>query len=324
MTIELGRLERVEAREVWANEATHFTPWLAEQANLKLLGEVIGIELELEAQERSVGPFRADILCKNTATEDWVLIENQLEKTDHTHLGQLITYASGLKAVTIVWIANPFTEEHRAALDWLNEITDSRFNFFGLEVELWRIGDSNVAPKFNIAAKPNDWSKTVSEGVARVEHQGLTQTTQNQYRFWTGFKEFVSGRETSIQATKPQPQGYMQMSIGRTGFLLTAIASSWDSESGSYNSNEIRAQVELTSKNSKLHFQLLYADKEAIETEIGYPLVWYSQGNVQLCRIYVRETANMADESQWPRYFNWLTTHLEDLRRVFGQRIKQL
>ncbi|HNQ15478.1 MAG TPA: hypothetical protein PKM58_07940, partial [Pyrinomonadaceae bacterium] len=130
-------MKRVNARDVWANEASHFTPWLAEAENLQLLGETIGIELELEAQEKNVGPFRADILCRDTATNDWVLIENQLERTDHTHLGQLITYASGLKAVTIVWIANPFIEEHRAALDWLNAITDQRFNFFGLEVELW-------------------------------------------------------------------------------------------------------------------------------------------------------------------------------------------
>ncbi len=139
--MEFGRLERVELRQVWPHEATAFTPWLAQPENLKLLGDKIGIDLELEAQEANVGPFRADILCKDTLTNQWVLIENQLERTDHTHLGQLLTYAAGLKAVTIVWIANRFTSEHRAALDWLNEITDSGFNFFGLEVELWRIGD---------------------------------------------------------------------------------------------------------------------------------------------------------------------------------------
>jgi len=130
----LGRLEAVDLRNIWTSEAGEFTPWLAEENNLALLGETIGIELELEAQEKNVGPFRADILCKDTANGHWVLIENQLERTDHTHLGQLMTYAAGLKAVTIVWIAHHFTEEHRAALDWLNEITDDRFNFFGLEI----------------------------------------------------------------------------------------------------------------------------------------------------------------------------------------------
>ena len=120
------------------------------EESIELLGETIGIELELEAQEKDVGPFRADILCKNTEDDSWVLIENQIEKTDHKHLGQLMTYAAGSQAVTIVWVASKFTEEHRAALDWLNKITDDNFRFFGLEVELWKIGDSPAAPKFNI------------------------------------------------------------------------------------------------------------------------------------------------------------------------------
>src|SRR6516164_3926241 len=120
--VPLGKLERVDVRRVWANEAGGFTPWLAQDENITLLGEAIGIELDVEAQEKAVGPFRADILCKDAATDNWVLIENQLERTDHTHLGQLLTYAAGLDAVTIVWVSPNFTEEHRATLDWLNKI----------------------------------------------------------------------------------------------------------------------------------------------------------------------------------------------------------
>src|SRR6266851_7290979 len=147
----LGRLEQVEdLRTTWISESSDFTPWLAEPENLKLLGEAVGIDLEFEAQEKGVGPFRADILCKNTLDSSWVLIENQLERTDHTHLGQLLTYAVGPETVTIIWIAKRFAEEHRATLDWLNQITSDRFNFFGLEVELWRIEDSPIAPKFNM------------------------------------------------------------------------------------------------------------------------------------------------------------------------------
>src|SRR5437016_7933967 len=119
----LARLTRVELREIFATEAGDFTPWLAQADNLKLLADAIGLDLECEAQEKWVGPYRADILCKDLSTQNWVLIENQIEKTDHTHLGQLLTYAAGLDAVTIVWIAQKFTEEHRAALDWLNEHT---------------------------------------------------------------------------------------------------------------------------------------------------------------------------------------------------------
>ena len=124
MSANLGKLEKVSLRDVWQKEDLDFTPWLAQEENIAILSETIGIELEVEGTEKDVGPFRADILCKDTVYGHWVLVENQLEKTDHTHLGQLLTYASGLNAVTIVWIAQRFTDEHRAALDWLNEITD--------------------------------------------------------------------------------------------------------------------------------------------------------------------------------------------------------
>src|SRR4051812_43362290 len=145
----LSHLKQIDLKDVWSHEASSFTPWLALEQNIALLGDTLGLELEVEAQEKAVGPFRADILCKDLQTNTWVLIENQLERTDHTHLGQVLTYASGLGAVTIVWIAARFTEEHRATLDWLNKITDRSFRFFGIEVELWRIGDSSPAPKFN-------------------------------------------------------------------------------------------------------------------------------------------------------------------------------
>src|SRR3954470_11992661 len=182
--IDLGRLERVELRNIWLSEASDFTPWLARDENLAILGETLGIDLELEAQERPVGPFRADILCKDIGTDRWVLIENQLERTDHTHLGQLLTYASGLEAVTIVWISARFTEEHRSTLDWLNRITDDSFRFFGLEVELWRIGDSIAAPKFNIISKPNAWSHSVAQAARAIDEGELAETRVLQRNYW--------------------------------------------------------------------------------------------------------------------------------------------
>ncbi len=139
MTQQLGKLERIsDLRRIWESEATHFTPWLAREDNLALLADTIGLDLELEAQEKSVGSFRADILCRETANNSWVLIENQLDKTDHNHLGQLLTYAAGLNAATIVWIAKRFTDEHQANLEWLNGVTGDEINLFGLEIELWR------------------------------------------------------------------------------------------------------------------------------------------------------------------------------------------
>lgn len=321
--LNLGRLERVDPRIVWANEAAHFTPWLARAENLELLGEAIGIDLELEAQEQYVGPFRADILCKDTVNGNWVLIENQLAKTDHGHLGQLITYAAGLQAVTIVWIATPFTEEHRAALDWLNQITDEKFNFFGLEVELWRIGDSPFAPKFNIVSKPNDWSKTVSAGAARVERENLTGAKELQLRFWTYFSEYVQSRQTVIRPTKPLPQHWMNISIGRSGFKLTAIASTWNSEKESYDSNELRVEFEIN-KDSEKYYQLLFAEKDQIEAELGYELTWYNMPHKISKRAYTRRSVNLADEGDWENQAAWLLSRLEEFHRIFAPRVRTL
>jgi len=134
----LGRLQKVDIREIWKNEAADFTPWLAEPDNIKLLGDTIGMELEVESVETDVGRYYADILCKETTSDRYVVIENQIERTDHDHLGKTITYAAGLGATAVVWVAKHFTEEHRGAFDWLNEMTKAEVSFFGLEVEAWR------------------------------------------------------------------------------------------------------------------------------------------------------------------------------------------
>ncbi len=268
---QLGLLEQVDLKNVWNNEPKEFTPWLAKPENLQLLGDAVGIELKLEAQEKNVGPFRADILCKDTVNNQWVLIENQIERTDHTHLGQLLTYASGLKAVTIVWIARRFTDEHRAALDWLNEITDSRFNFFGLEIELWRIGDSPIAPKFNIVSQPNDWSKTVAAGASQVENT-LTESRLLQREFWSALRDFVKDKDSRIKTTKALAQNWMNIAIGRSGIRLCTVASFWDSVKETYDSHELRTEVVLDDNNSKTYYEQLFAQKEKNENEMGEPL----------------------------------------------------
>ena len=321
---QLGRLEKVDLRTIFASEAGDFTPWLAKEENLLLLGQTIGFELVLEAQEKSVGPFRADVLCKDTATEHWVLIENQLERTDHTHLGQLITYAAGLKTVTIVWIASPFTEEHRAALDWLNEITDNRFNFFGLGIELWRIGNSPVAPKFNIVCKPNDWAKTVTAKTSQLESTSLSENKQLQVNYWTAFRDFVASKESQIRPTKPMPQNWMNISIGRAGFNLAAIASLYDTEAGSWDSNELRVELVIDSLDSKAYFEQILQQKAEIESELGFPLTWYNKSDVRTCRIYVRKSTNLRDEANWQIQHQWLYENLESFYKIFRTRVLRL
>ncbi|MEW6114428.1 MAG: DUF4268 domain-containing protein [Thermodesulfobacteriota bacterium] len=317
---DLGRLERVSLRMVWASESEHFTPWLGQEENLRLLGETIGLELELDDQEKDVGPFRADLLCKNTLDDTWVLIENQLERTDHGHLGQLLTYAAGLEAVTIIWVAERFTDEHRAALDWLNEKTDDGVNFFGLEVELWRIGDSPIAPKFNIVSKPNDWTKRVQN--AAIKGGELSSHKQTQLRFWTAFKEYMDAN-SKIRCQKPAPHHWLNSGIGRSGFHLDSVASYWDSTTNAKGS-EIRVDLVITGPQAKEHFAALESERPAIEQELGEKVHWHNPENAQMCRIYVRESADWLDESQWPGQHEWLRKQLELFTKVFKPRIKKV
>lgn len=317
---DLGRLERVDLREVWESEAGHFTPWLARDENLRLLAQTIEMDLEMDSTEKSVGPFRADILCRDTATDRWVLIENQLERTDHTHLGQILTYAAGLDAVTIVWVAERFTEEHRAALDWLNEHTDDSINCFGLEVELWRIGNSAIAPKFNVVCKPNDWSRTVQAAAGGGE---LTEHKQAQLRFWTNFKGYMEEAGSVIRCQKPSPQHWTNHPLGRAGAHLTSVVSAWNSLSGTW-SPEIRAEVTLDGPNAKAEFAELEERKAEIEGELGFPLVWHNPETKHACRMYVRNDIDFLDPANEPECFRWLREKLERMHAVFGPRVRNL
>jgi len=314
---DLGRLEKVDLRSIWVTEDRDFTPWLAREENLEILGDTIGIELELEAQEKDVGPFRADILCKDTATGDWVLIENQLARTDHTHLGQLMTYAAGLDAVTIVWVANRFIDQHRAALDWLNDITDESFHFFGLEIELWRIGNSPPAPKFNVVSNPNDWSKAVAQGKRRITTEGLTDRQQMLLRYWTVLSNFVQENEIGLRPQKPQPNMWTAFSIGRSGMILSVTAS--------VQKQRIGAELYLADDDAKAFFNLLLQSKEKIEREFGDVLSWQELPEKRASRIAIyKESADPADEVDWPQQMAWLVDKLQRFDRVFRDRVKRL
>lgn len=315
---QLGRLERVELRDIWANEATGFTPWLARPENMAILSEALSIDLELEAQERAVGPFRADLLCKDIDTDRWVLIENQLDRTDHSHLGQLLTYASGLEAVTIVWIAARFTEEHRSTLDWLNKITDERFRFFGLEVELWRIGGSPAAPKFNIVSKPNEWSHSVATAARVIDESEQSETKLTQQKYWAALNtklESIGGPVSGRR--KAQPQSWMQYRIGRSHMALGGAMNS--------QKRQIRAELYLQGPSAKTFFGLLKNQQAEIERELGYALEWQElpEGQDSRIAIFLNEV-DPTDEADWPRQHDWLAKRLNEMHRVFAPRVREL
>jgi hypothetical protein len=318
-TIELGRLERVELRAIFPHEALAFTPWLAAETNLALLGDTIGLDLELEAQEKSVGPFSADILCKDTATEGWVLIENQIEKTDHRHLGQLLTYAAGLDAATVVWIAERFTDDHKAALDWLNDKTADRgVRFFGLEIELWRIGTSPVAPKFNIRAQPNDFTQGVRTAATLAASE--SEYKQLQLRFWTAFRKYMEDAKSTVGCQKASPQHWMTHSIGKYGFHLASIISSGKGNAGG-DGPELR--VEFIMRGQK-RFKAVEEFKSEIENQLGMDLEWYNpSGNIQ-CKIIVRKPDDFSVEDAWPEQQKWLKDTLEKFKKTFVPIIMKL
>lgn len=311
---ELGKLVRVDLREIWSNEAVEFTPWLAREENIRLLGDTIGIDLEVEAQEQHVGPFRADILCKDTASDKWVLIENQLEKTDHNHLGQLMTYAAGFDAVVIVWVAQTFTEEHRAALDWLNEITDETADFFGLEIELWRVDNSAPAPKFNIVSKPNEWSQTAKATATGSE---LSPMRRLQLEYWTQFRQLMEDEQSLVRCQKPGPQNWTNFAVGRAGFALVARMNTRDGGIGAY--------LNIYGSDRLAYYHLLHDKYKArIESALECDLNWRALPDAKESHVETSRDDDPTDRSDWPSQHQWLKKTIEGFHRVLAPIIKEL
>ena len=317
MRQNLTQLTPVELSEVFENELQHFTPWLAQEEHLTLLGETLGIDLELEEQEINIGSFRADLLCKNTADGSWVLIENQLTPTDHTHVGQLLTYAAGLNASTVIWIAQTFRSEHQAMVDWLNRITDERYRFFGIEVKVWQIGDSACAVQFEVVSSPNDWSRGVSRDIRRAANQELSETDKLHLRFWTGLREYMQDKASRLNCPAPRPWRYTVFSIGRAGFSMeTHLAPT---------RNEISIRLCLDYDNAKAHFGLLEEQQTAIEKAFGESLEWDELPGNNRSRISLTKVdTDPLDENDWPHQYEWFTRHLERFDEVFRSRISVL
>ena len=317
MPIELGRLSPIALRDIWEDEAIDFTPWLAEAENLALLGETLGMELELEAQEIQVGDFRADILCRDPVDNARVLIENQLERTDHDHLGKILTYSAGLNVRTVIWIAKEFRDEHLAALEWQNEMTDERFQCFGIEVKLWKIEDSICAPQFDIVSKPNDWSPTVIQATQRATSEALSETQAQQKQFWTQLRDAMVEKGSRVRWPKPNWGNFLIFSIGRADFSMEA----WQAS----RNKEIGIRLYLTGQDATAHFYLLKEQQAEIEEAFGEPLEWAEMPGKKSCRISLRKgDMDPTDVSDWPKQHEWLADKLERFNTVFRPRIQAL
>jgi hypothetical protein len=311
-TVNLGRLVRVDLRHAWPNEATAFTPWLAKAENLSLLGEAIGKDLEPYAEEQSVGPFRADILCRETGTDAWVLIENQLERTDHTHLGQLLTYAAGLNTVTVVWVAERFTDEHRAALDWLNQKTPEDISFFGLEVELWKIGDSQMAPKFNVVCKPNVWSRHVAAST------DTSESRQFCWDYWSGVIEALQPYGFLSPETKPLGRQDTRFDVGWHTFFLKAYFSR-------VKKKKQGVWISCRGPHGYENYLKLKDHQREIEEAFGDVLEWQAeQDKDQGTLIHYIYGKDANDRSKWPEQHLLIAQKVAALYRAVKPFVAQL
>ena len=297
----LGRLERVDLRKIWPLEEQYFTPWLTNDG-FALLAETLGLDLDRKTVdiEKQVGHYRADIRCKKTDSDTWVVIENQYGKSDHPHLGKLLTYAAGMKAVTIIWIAESFTEEHRTALDQLNEITNEDFSFFGLEIRLWKIGDSSPAPQFNVVSKPNEQSRPTK----------LTSDERMQEKYWNALESALKEAKGPISGTsrmEKRSKFYMNWTYLRSHCRLATVI----------ERQHKRIGAEFFVKDSRL-LERLKEEKNEIDREFKYPLEW------EPSKIICRKEVDLENEPDWPSQHEWLAGRLNDLHRVFSDRVKRL
>jgi hypothetical protein len=310
MSSSLGKLVRIDdVRSHWPDEARDFTPWLAQAENLQILSETIELELEHYKTEDRIGPFRADIVARNG--DGLVIIENQLSPTDHKHLGQIMVYATNREARGVVWIATQFTDEYRKVLDWLNANTPEEVSFFGLEIELWQIGDSAPAPKFNVVCKPNELTKietTVGEA---------SETKLMQLDFWKAVKEAAEAKSSPISWRKPRPRHWYSIAAGRSGFQISLTAKTTDSTAG--------CELYITGRDFDANhaLELLMEDRDEIEDALG-GLEWQPLPTRRACRIAQRRDTNFNDRDAWPDAVDWCIDRAEKFYQAFSGRVQAL
>lgn len=308
--MELGILKTVTPRQKWGNEARDFTPWLAE--NIIELNKALGLELEVENIEVGVGPYSADILAKDTGTDEYVVIENQLEKTNHDHLGKAITYASVLDASTIIWIATDFTEEHKKSLDWLNDHTHEKISFYGVQVELWQIDDSKAALRFNVISKPN---LAVRQAARSKGTDDLSDKRRFQFEFWNKFKDKLAKTKKIPSLQTPRPQYWFDVTLGKSYIHISNTCNTDD--------NTVGVRIYIGNKIADSMLPFLESKKDEIEKSIGQKLSWNPNPDNRDKVIILQHTTDFADKEKLDEAINWLVDYTIKFRETFSKIIKQ-
>lgn len=270
--MKLGKLEEVDIRELWKHEQYDFSEWLSKNENIELLNNEIGLTLTDIQKEVFVGTYRCDLVAKDEATGIKVIIENQLEATNHDHLGKLITYASGLDANVVIWIVKEAREEHRSAIEWLNNKTTNELSFFLMEIRAYKIGDSLPAPKFVVVEKPNDFVKTVNTGVDSGE---LSNAQAERLIFWNRFNEVLISRNKPFNVRKATTDHWYSVALGTSEAHIEVTLVNKTNSIG----------IEVYIKENKNLFDKLFNSSEEIENELGFSMEWMRLDHKKASRI---------------------------------------
>ena len=304
--ISLSKLEEIkDLRKVWEHEALDFTPWLAEEENIMLLGDALGLEISVDETESPVGEFRADILATEVGTGKKIIIENQLENTNHEHLGKLITYAAGKSADIVIWVVKNACEEHKAAIEWLNSNIDAKIGFFLCEIKLYSIGNSQPAVKFEVIEKPNDWITEVKK------EELISETQQKRYDFWLKFQDYAfqkHGFQKNFNRKKCSYEAWLDFAIGSGACWISVV--------------QVRKHNELHVKlyigNDKELFSAFFEHKSEIEKNTALKFAWDKMEGRKASQIVIKnKSVNFDDEKNIEQLFDWIIDKMLKIKKEF-------
>ncbi len=306
---KLGKAHELPLATVFDGEAREFTPWLSE--NLERLATELGFELQTDEIEVSVGAFKADIRAKTTDDKS-VVIENQFNATDHSHLGQLLTYASGLNAEVVIWVAERVREEHRAAIDWLNDKAADA-DFFAVEARAVKIDDSLPAIFWDVVSSPNTWTRTSKKAREAGELGSMDRLRVN---YWAALNDLIEEKNAKLTRYKPAKESWQGGSIGKGDI--------WLNTSISVRDNWVRVEIYLGGEKAQVFYDYFREQRTEIESSLGYALNWDPLKGKKACRISVKTDAAPSDGEDWQRQHEWIVEKRLDFERVFRPLVRKI
>lgn len=307
--MNIGKLKEVDIRNLWKHEQYDFSEWLSQSENIKLLDDVLGLTLTDITKEAYVGSYRCDIFAKDESSGIKVIIENQLEASNHDHLGKIITYASGLDTEVIVWIVKQAKEEHRSAIEWLNNNTNSNINFFLIELHAYTIENSIPAPFFEVIEKPNEFIKNSK---INGEQDNLNKSQSERLEFWNRFNEILIDRGKPFNVRKATTDHWYDVALGTSEAHVSI----------NLVNKESVVCIDLYINDNKELFDSLYLKKDIIENDLGFKLIWDRLDNGKASRIkYNIKGLNYDNHSNYDELMNKVIDTAVKMRDTFKKYI---